>query len=97
MRYEIIFSRRAIEHRKRLDAPTRVEVEDAIVRYLRFEPTRISKSRIKRLRGLGSPQYRLRAGETRIFYDVLEREVQILAIVAKSDAGRWLVTFGEPS
>ena len=43
---------------------------------LRFEPTKLSKSRIKRLRGLEQPQYRLRVGEIRVFYDVTETEVQ---------------------
>ena len=58
--------------------------------HLRFEPTKLSKSRIKRLRGMAQPQYRLRVGEFRVFYDVVGVEVQILAIVAKSDAERWL-------
>jgi mRNA interferase RelE/StbE len=40
--------------------------------HLRHGPTKLSKSRIKRLRGLEQPQYRLRVGETRVFYDVTE-------------------------
>jgi len=31
------------------------EVRDALERHLRHEPTRVSKSRIKRLRGLSQP------------------------------------------
>ena len=62
--------------------------------HLRFEPTKLSKSRIKRLRGMAQPQYRLRVGELRVFYDVVGAEVQILAIVAKSDAERWLQEAG---
>ena len=34
--------------------------QDAIQRHLRHEPTKQSKSRIKRLRGLARPQFRLR-------------------------------------
>lgn len=42
-----------------------------------------------------SPQYRLRIGEIRVFYDVVEPEVQILAVVEKSQAADWLTRFGE--
>jgi hypothetical protein len=33
----------------------------------------------------------------RVFYDVSERTVGVLAIVAKEDAQEWLVKAGEPS
>jgi mRNA-degrading endonuclease RelE of RelBE toxin-antitoxin system len=63
---------------------------------LRHQPTKASKSRIKRLRGLSYPQYRLRVGDDiRVFYDVTEEDVQVLAIVAKSDADAWLAKHGE--
>lgn len=63
--------------------------------HLRNEPEKTSKSRIKRLRGLNRPQYRLRVDDVRIFYDVAGDRVEILAIVAKSDAADWLDQFGE--
>jgi mRNA interferase RelE/StbE len=56
----------------------------------------VSRSRIKRLRGLRKPQYRLRVGEVRIFYDVTETTVEVLAIVTKSEAESWLAQFGNP-
>ena len=49
---------------------------------------------IKRLRGLSRPQFRLRVGEIRVFYDVSERSVEVLAIVAKAEADAWLPQFG---
>ena len=55
-----------------------------------------SVSRIKRLRGLRQPQYRLRVGEVRIFYDVTGTTVQILAIVTKLEADSWLAQFANP-
>lgn len=58
--------------------------------HLTHEPTKLSKSRIKRLRGLSQPQYRLRVGAIRVFYDVTETEVQVLAIVTKAEAQAWL-------
>jgi hypothetical protein len=51
---------------------------------------------IKRLRGLRQPQYRLRVGEVRIFYDVTGSTVQVLAIVTKLEADSWLAQFGNP-
>ncbi len=42
------------------------------------------------------PQYRLRVGEVRVFYDVLNETVEVLAIVAKSQAAAWLKRHGEP-
>ena len=65
-------------------------MKDAIERHLRHEPTKVSKSRVKRLRGLSQPQYRLRVGDIRVFYDVTETQVQILAIVTKEQAQAWL-------
>ena len=73
-----------------LPANVRSEVRDALERHLRYEPTRVSKSRIKRLRGLRKPQYRLRVGEVRVFYDVTPNEVEVVAIVRKSEAAGWL-------
>ena len=58
--------------------------------YLTHEPTKVSKSRIKRLRGLSPPQYRLRVGDIRVSYDVTERQVQVLALVTKAEAQAWL-------
>jgi mRNA interferase RelE/StbE len=64
---------------------------------LTHEPKKVSRSRIKRLRGLRKPQYRLRVGEVRIFYDVTETTVEILAIVAKLEADPWLAQFAKPA
>ena len=58
--------------------------------HLRHEPTKVSKGRIRRPLELTHPQYRLRVDDLRVFYDVEGDEVQILAIVEKSDAGDWL-------
>jgi mRNA interferase RelE/StbE len=95
MRYEIIFAPEAADDLKNLKAHYRAEVKDAIERYLRHEPTKTRRSRIKRLRGLSRPQYRLRVGEVRVFYDVSHSSVEVLAIVAKSQAEEWLRQAGE--
>ena len=56
----------------------------------------MSRSRIKRLRGLARPQYRLRVGDVRVFYDVAGTTVEVLAIVTKSEAETWLAQFADP-
>lgn len=96
MRYEIIFAPRAVEDLNALRADVRSVVRDALETHLRFEPTKTSRSRIKRLRGLSRPQYRLRVDEIRVFYDVVEDAVEILAIVPKSSTDDWLRRAGEP-
>jgi hypothetical protein len=50
---------------KSLSAPVRTGIKKAIRRQLLHEPTKVSKSRIKRLRGLSQPQYRLRVDDIR--------------------------------
>jgi mRNA-degrading endonuclease RelE of RelBE toxin-antitoxin system len=97
MRHEIQLAPQAVRDLKRLDANLRAQVRDAMETHLRHAPTKTSKSRIKRLRGLAKPQYRLRVAEVRVFYDVVERSVSVLAIVAKADASEWLEKAGERS
>lgn len=97
MRHEIILAPEAVDDLRRLKANVRSATRDAIEKHLRHEPTRTSRSRIKRLRGLAQPQYRLRVDEVRIFYDVVGRRVEILAIVAKSAAAAWLARWGTES
>jgi len=63
--------------------------------HLRNEPEKTSRSRIKRLRGLSRPQYRLRVGDGRVFYDVADGVVEVLAIVPKSETAAWLAQFGK--
>ena len=97
MRYEIEFAPQAVQDFRDLDAHVRGGVRDPIETHLRHEPMKTSKSRIKRLRGLSKPQYRLRVGDVRVFYDMSETTMEILAIVEKSRANEWLERCGEKS
>lgn len=97
MRYEILVTDEARGDLRRFSARVRREVEDAIELHLGHEPAKVSKSRIKRLRDLVSPQYRLRIGEVRVFYDLDGRQVIVLAVVTKRDTTAWLEQFGERS
>jgi mRNA interferase RelE/StbE len=96
MPFAIVLAPEAVEDFKSLRANVRADIRTALETYLRHQPAKVSRSRIKRLRGLRQPQYRLRVGEIRIFYDVTGTTVQVLAIVTKLEADSWLAQFGNP-
>ena len=96
MRFELVLAPDAGKALQRLPARVRSEVRDALERHLRVEPTKTSKSRINQLRGLRQPQYRLRVNDIRVFYDVTETSVEILAIIDKREAQAWLDEAGTP-
>jgi mRNA interferase RelE/StbE len=96
MRFEVVLAPEAIRDLRALKANIRSTVRDALETHLRHEPMKTSRSRIKRLRGLARPQYRLRVGDVRVFYDLSAESVEILAIVSKSEAAIWLEQFGKP-
>ena len=96
MPFDIVLAREAVEDLRKLTANVRATVRTGLETHLRHEPGKMSRSRIKRLRGLRRPQYRLRLGEVRVFYDVSGTTVEILAIVVKSEAESWLAQFANP-
>jgi mRNA-degrading endonuclease RelE of RelBE toxin-antitoxin system len=95
--FEIVLAPAAARALKNLSVLIRTGVAKALEVHLTHAPTKVSKSRIKRLRGLSQPQYRLRIGDIRVFYDVTETEVQVLAIVTKAEAQSWLDEQGTPA
>jgi mRNA interferase RelE/StbE len=94
MKYRVAMAPEARDGYDCLPAYARAEVRDAINRHLVHEPTQVTRSRIKRLRGTRKPQYRLRVGNVRIFYDVRPGEVEVLGIVDKAEAAAWLEQVG---
>jgi mRNA interferase RelE/StbE len=96
MPFAIVLAPEAVEDLRRLTAHVRATVRTALEAHLKHEPEKTSRSRVKRLRGLLRPQYRLRVGEVRVFYDVSGTTVEVLAIVAKSEAESWLAQFVDP-
>ena len=97
MPHAIVLAPEAVEDFKALRANIRAEVKTALETHLRHEPAKASRSRIKKLRGLRRPQYRLRVVDIRVFYDISGATVEILAIVAKSEAEKWLAQFASPA
>jgi mRNA-degrading endonuclease RelE of RelBE toxin-antitoxin system len=96
MRFAILLAPEAVEDLRRLKANERSAVKEALETHLRHEPTKTSRSRIKRLRGIARPEYRLRVEEVRVFYDVSGSAVEVLAIVPKPEIESWLGQFGRP-
>lgn len=97
MRHAIVLAPEAVDDFRRLPARLQAIVRDGMEQHLRYEPTKTSRSRIKRLRGLVKPQCRLRLDDIRVFYDVEARVVSVLAIVPKTQAAEWLARYGVPS
>ena len=95
MAYRIVITDNAKEDFNGLDARWRTMVRDALRIHLAHEPTKQSKTRIKRLRDLRHPQFRLRVGEMRVFYDVAGSDVVVLAIMSKEKTLQWLEEHGE--
>ena len=96
MSFAIVLAPEAVDDLRELKANVRATVRAMLETHLRHEPEKTSRTRIKRLRGLLRPQYRLRVGDIRIFYDVSGATVEVLAIVAKSEAELWLAQFASP-
>jgi mRNA-degrading endonuclease RelE of RelBE toxin-antitoxin system len=95
MPFAIVLAPEAVDDLSRLKAAVRSSVKSAMETHLRREPEKTSRSRIKRLRGLSRPQYRLRVGDIRVFYDVEDGVVEVLAVVPKSETKSWLAQFGK--
>ena len=57
---------------------------------LTAEPFREIKTRIKRLTGIVPPLYRLRIGDYRAYYRIVNDCVVVLSILHKKDSERWL-------
>ena len=96
MTFDVVLAPEAAEDLRKLKTNVRRAVRSALEKHLKHEPEKVSRSRIKRLRGVRRPQYRLRIGEVRVFYDASDGTVEVLAIVAKSEAGKWLAQFASP-
>jgi len=97
MPYEIELTEDSKRDIQALRSFERRMVLDAIERHLRHEPTKESHNRIKRLRELTRPQYRLRVDDIRVFYDVADEVVEIIAVIAKPQAAEWLAREGIPA
>ena len=90
MRYAIVFAPEVLEDAQALKTYLWSQVRDAIEEHFRHTPTQTSASRIKRLRGVSRPKFRLRVGDLRVFYDVTGGTVEVLAVVLKGEVAGWM-------
>ena len=83
--YTIMLKRSAIADLDALRKYDATQIANAMERHLQHDPTKESKSRIKRLRGITNPDYRLRVGDYRVFYvvDGDARPVDVLRVMHK--------------
>lgn len=89
MPYSIRLSPQAIKELESLRSFDRAAIMEQIGRILSTNPTLESKARIKRLRGPGPTQYRLRVGDFRVFYDVEEDRIEVVRVMSKEAATRY--------
>ena len=86
--YKIVYAREAADELKGLRFFDKRKILDGIELHLRHEPTKVSRSRIKRMTEPFWSQYRLRIDDFRVYYDVDEDDgkVTILRILEKGAA-----------
>lgn len=94
MQYDIVLTDTAKGHYRGLGARGWALIKKGVKDHLAHEPMKLSRSRIKRLREMEHPEYRLRLDPYRVFYDVAGRAVVVLAIVPKDQTAGWLETHG---
>ena len=87
--FKVVVQPTALKQLRRLRRVDAVAILDALDLYLRHEPDRPRRSRIKRLRGQQDATYRLRVGDYRVFYDVGEGVVTVVAVLYKRDTVRF--------
>ena len=96
-RYEIRLKRSAVQDMDRLRKVDAARVADAMEKHLIGEPTKESRSRIRRLRGISDPDYRLLIGDYRVFYNVntaLAR-VDVLRVMRKNATHEYYEELGQ--
>jgi len=86
-KHQIVLKPSAVRDLDRLRRYDAAMIADGMERFLSDTPARQSKSRIKRLRGVENPDYRLRLGEYRVFYnvDTTGVRVEVLRILHKDE------------
>jgi mRNA-degrading endonuclease RelE of RelBE toxin-antitoxin system len=84
-KYGIRLKPSAIRDMDRLRKYDASQIADGMEGHLGTEPRKESKSRIKRLKGISDPDYRLRLGDYRVFYNVVGQRVDVLRVMHKEE------------
>lgn len=88
--FSIELSHRAIRDVEHLSPTVTERILREIQGRLSSRPFEERKTRIKRLTGILPPLYRLRVGDYRVYYRIMEKRVVVLGILHKKDSQRWL-------
>ncbi|HEX9124734.1 MAG TPA: type II toxin-antitoxin system RelE/ParE family toxin [Actinomycetota bacterium] len=84
----------AVRTFKKLPAQERTRIRRALEKLATeaTTPGRIGGKSVKTIQGLGDSFHRLRVGDHRVMYDVLEedRVILVLGVVDRGDLERWL-------
>ena len=93
-RFQVHLKPSAVEDMDKLRRYDATMVADGMERHLAQNPKRESKSRIKRrgrLKGIQDPDYRLRLGDYRVFYNVedTENRVAVLRVLHKDQTRKY--------
>ncbi len=86
MAFDIRYSRTSHGQLKGFRAFDRAAIIQQIESVLGTSPTLTSKARVKRLRQPAPTEYRLKVGDFRVFYNVVDDVVQVVQILSKPDA-----------
>jgi len=89
-RFEVVFSPAARREIEWLEIDEALQVAKDIKKYLETSPFPFGKTRIKKLTGFSPPLYRLRSGDFRAYYRIVNKEAIILAVVSKKDSEKIL-------
>ena len=79
-KYEIVLKPSAVSDMDALQKYDAAAIADRMEKHLGHTPDKESKSRIKRLKGIEDPDYRLRVGKYRVFYTIHETEGQVVVL-----------------
>ena len=94
--FDLEFKGEALSALRKMKSCYAKEILDAVESDLRLEPERTSKTRIKRLRGKQRATFRLRVGDYRVIYDVVENVVSVVANLHKDETPKFHEQGEEP-
>jgi len=89
-KFNIVFAPSSQRDLERFETEAALQVVKDIKSYLETFPLGFRKTRIKKLTGFVPPLYRLRSGDFRAYYRIIEHKVIILAVTHKKDSERFL-------
>ena len=79
-KFKVILKPSAVKDMDSLRKYDAAAIAENMEKHLVYEPDKKSKSRIKKLKGIKDPDYRLRVGEYRVFYNIDKAEGKVVVL-----------------